>query len=234
MVTWNNAVPEASKQFDAKREALLREAAATFNRSGFHGTSLEEIARKLGVTKAALYTYVSSKQDLLYYCHAAAMDTAVECLNEARAMKVSGLKKLTALLQKYLALMLGENTYVILLEENAMKPLHVREIVKRRDAFERGLRDFVDEGIADGSIVPCNSKLAVFVALGALNWGRKWYSARGDWTGPQISVALTQMIERSLASQPVSEMVVDPSKIEAPPATEAPIPVMRMGRSRPA
>lgn len=234
MAVWKNAVPEASQQFDAKRDVLLREAAATFNRSGFHGTSLEEIAKKLGVTKAALYTYVSSKQDLLFYCHASAMDTATDCLNEVKAMDLSGLKKLTTLLQKYLALMLGENTYVILLEEGAMKPLHVREIVKRRDAFERGLRDFVDEGIADGSIVPCNSKLAVFVALGALNWGRKWYSARGEWSGAQVSIALTQMIERSLASEPVAQMYVDPSTIETPPDSQPLAPVVRLGRSRPA
>lgn len=215
MATWKNAVPGASEQFEAKREALLREAASSFNGSGYHGTSLTEIAKKLGVTKAALYTYVSSKQDLLYYCHDAAMDTAVECLEQARAMKAPGLDKLMALLQRYLAIMLGEHTYVILLEENAMKPEHVRKVVQRRDEFEQGLRDLVEEGIADGSIVPCNSKLAVFMALGALNWGRKWFSARGKWTGAQISLALTQMLGRSLSTRPVESMYPDPALIDA-------------------
>src|SRR5690554_5358279 len=56
MATWKNAVPEASAQFDRKREVLIREAAASFNRRGYYGTSLTEIAKKLGVTKAALYT----------------------------------------------------------------------------------------------------------------------------------------------------------------------------------
>ena len=65
MSTWKNAVLGASEQFDRKREVLLREAAASFNRSGYHGTSLAEIAKKLGVTKAALYTYVPSKEELL-------------------------------------------------------------------------------------------------------------------------------------------------------------------------
>ena len=226
---WKNVVPAASAQFDRKREVLLREAAASFNRSGYHGTSLAEIAKKLGVTKAALYTYVPSKEELLFYCHDSAMDTAFESLRKARAEGGTGLQKLTATLRRYLEMMLGEEGgYVVLLEENAMKPLHVRAIVKRRDQFELGLRELVVEGMADGSIVACNPKLAVFMALGALNWGRKWYRPNGNWSGPQIAFALSQMLERSLSSAPVASLVEDPAAAELQESAEpAPVPKSR-------
>ncbi|MGZ5129875.1 MAG: TetR family transcriptional regulator [Caldimonas sp.] len=229
MTAWKNVVPAASAQFDRKREVLLREAAASFNRRGYHGTSLAEIARKLGVTKAALYTYVPSKEELLFYCHDSAMDTAFESLRQARAEGGSGLRKLTATLRRYLEAMLGEEGgYVVLLEENAMKPLHVRAIVKRRDQFEEGLRELVAEGIADGSVVACNPKLAVFMALGALNWGRKWYRPNGTWTGPQIAFALTQMLERSLSSTPAAALVEDPAAAALlEPAEVVPAPKAR-------
>jgi TetR/AcrR family transcriptional regulator len=213
MSVWKNAVLDASAQFDRKREVLLREAAASFNRRGYHGTSLAEIAKKLGVTKAALYTYVPSKEELLYYCHDSAMDTAMESLNKARASDGNGREKLSATLLNYLEMMLGEEGgYVVLLEENAMKPVHVRAIVKRRDQFEQGLRDLVAEGITDGSIVPCNAKLAVFMVMGALNWSRKWYRPNGDWSGAQIAHALTEMLERSLSSVPSAVLVEDPGQ----------------------
>ena len=225
MAVWKNVVPAASQQFERKREVLLREAAASFNRRGYHGTSLTEIAKKLGVTKAALYTYVPSKEELLYYCHDSAMDTAVACLERAQRAGGTGLEMLTRTLQSYLGLMLGEEgSYVVLLEENAMKPAHVRAIIKRRDAFENGLRALVEKGIADGSIAPCNSKMAIFVAMGALNWCRKWYSPNGEWSGPQISIALTQMLERGLSSHPSAALAVDPASIEAPPVSEAATP----------
>ncbi len=215
MSVWKNAVLGAGEQFDRKREVLLREAAASFNRRGYHGTSLAEIAKKLGVTKAALYTYVPSKEDLLYYCHDSAMDTAIESLVKARASTGNGLQKLTMTLRHYLELMLGEEGgYVILLEENAMKPAHMRAILKRRDQFEQGLRELVSEGIADASIVLCNTKLAIFNIMGALNWSRKWYRPTGNWTGTQIAVALTQMLERSLSSTPSASLFEDPSAIE--------------------
>ena len=224
MSVWKNAVLNASAQFDRKREVLLREAAASFNRRGYHGTSLAEIAKKLGVTKAALYTYVPSKEELLYYCHDSAMDTAIESLKNARLSGGSGLQMLSATLLNYLKMMLGqEGGYVVLLEENAMKPAHVRAIVKKRDLFEQGLRDFVTAGIADGSIVPCNPKLAVFMALGALNWSRKWYRPNGDWSGLQIATALTEMLERSLSSAPSALLTEDPANARLDePAAAAP------------
>ena len=230
MAAWKDAVPVASAQFDRKREVLLREAAASFNRRGYHGTSLAEIAKKLGVTKAALYTYVPSKEELLYFCHEAAMDSAIESLHKAQAGGGNGLVKLTVTLRQYLAMMLGEEGgYVVLLEENAMKPAHVRAIVKRRDQFEQGLRDFVAEGIADGSIVPCNPKLAVFMMMGALNWSRKWFRPNGTWSGPQIALALTQLLERSLSSTPAKALVDDPGRVEADQEIDA---VVAPGRRR--
>jgi len=226
MTVWKNAVLDASEQFDRKREVLLREAAASFNRRGYHGTSLAEIAKKLGVTKAALYTYVPSKEELLYFCHDSAMDTAIDSLHKAEAGGGTGLQKVSATLLNYLEMMLGEEGgYIVLLEENAMKPAHVRAIVKRRDQFEQGLRGFVAEGVADGSIVPCNPKLAVFMVMGALNWGRKWYRPNGDWSGPQIAHALTEMLERSLSSAPSDALTEDPARAQFDePAAAAPKP----------
>jgi TetR/AcrR family transcriptional regulator len=226
MSVWNNAVPGASEQFAKKREALLREAAQSFNRRGYHGTSLTDIAKKLGVTKAALYTYVPSKEELLYYCHDSAMDGAMEALEQGRSRGRNGLEKVTLTLMGYLELMLGQDaSFVVLMEEHAMRPAHVKAIIRRRDQFERGLRELVEGGIADGSIVPCNPKLAVFVALGALNWVRKWYAPGGPWNGNQLAFALTEMIQRALSSRPAKGLTKDPSVLaeEALPDTAPPV-----------
>ena len=138
------------------------------------------------------------------------MDAAQESLERGRLQGVTGLQKLTATLKSYLELMLGqEGNYVVLLEEHAMKPAHVKATIKRRDAFETALRDFVREGIADGSVARCNPKLAVFVALGALNWVRKWFAPDGQWTGSQIAHALTELIERSIARSPKKSLIED-------------------------
>ena len=45
----------------------------------------ESLAERLGVTKAALYRYVPSKQDLLYACHVEAMEIARESMDKGEA-----------------------------------------------------------------------------------------------------------------------------------------------------
>lgn len=56
------------------KEKILEEALKLFARSGYMGTSMNDIASQLGVTKAALYKHYSSKQEIL--------DSIVERMNQ--------------------------------------------------------------------------------------------------------------------------------------------------------
>ena len=47
------------------KEKILEEALKLFAQSGYMGTSMNDIASKLGVTKAALYKHYKSKQEIL-------------------------------------------------------------------------------------------------------------------------------------------------------------------------
>lgn len=59
------------------KEKILEEALKLFAQSGYMGTSMNEIASRLGVTKAALYKHYSSKQEIL--------DSIVERMNQMDA-----------------------------------------------------------------------------------------------------------------------------------------------------
>ncbi len=48
----------------ARREQILDIAAQVFARHGFHGTSMNDVADAVGVTKPVLYQHFDSKQDL--------------------------------------------------------------------------------------------------------------------------------------------------------------------------
>jgi AcrR family transcriptional regulator len=51
------------------RERILDVALDLFTEKGYDGTSLREIAERLGVTKAALYYHFASKEDILMALH---------------------------------------------------------------------------------------------------------------------------------------------------------------------
>lgn len=215
MATWKNAVPNRKALHQLKREALLREAVAAFNQKGFHATSLDDIAASLGVTKAALYHYFPNKHALLFQAFTEALRVAFASLEEAKRKGGTGLEKLQATLEGYLRVALGElSRCVILTEEHALLPEDKLNIVEQRDRFEGALRDLVREGIEDGSIIPCDPKLAIFAIFGAVNWVPKWFSDEGDWTNKQLARAMSEMLCRSISAKPVPELVADVARLK--------------------
>ncbi|QCK85375.1 TetR/AcrR family transcriptional regulator [Phreatobacter aquaticus] len=203
MSRWGNALPNRDEQLETKRKAIIREAARFFNRRGSHGTSLDDVAERLGVTKAALYRYVPSKQDLLYACHEEAMEIARESMDQGEASGRTGLEKIQIGMSTYLREMIGAmGVPVLILEENALTGAQAKVIIGLRDEFEKRMRRLVEEGIADGSILPLNPKIAIFMLLGAVHWVTKWYSPEGPWTAADVADALIEMATRGLAAKP--------------------------------
>ena len=56
------------------KERILETALELFAQSGYLGTSMSDIAEKLGITKGALYKHYTSKQEIL--------DSIVEQMNK--------------------------------------------------------------------------------------------------------------------------------------------------------
>lgn len=225
---WNDIVPSRSAQRDLKREALLQAAVSAFNKQGFHQTSLEEIAQKLGVTKAALYYYFPTKSALLAACFDQAMEIARDSLAMAKREGGNGREKLILMLRRYLEAITNELSQSLLLsEEHALTPAERKRLVEQRDAFEKELRALVREGIRDGSIVPCDPKLVIFLMLGAVHWVPKWFSSSGAWTHAQVAKGITDMLDRMLSTTPaertaedIADILVGPTQAPAPGSTQ--------------
>jgi TetR/AcrR family transcriptional regulator len=203
-----------------KRQEVLREAAASFNSKGYHGTSLNEIAASLGVTKAALYHYFPNKNALLAACFEHAMEAAFASLERGRRGGKNGRDRLILTIAGYVEQLIDElNCCVVLMEEQALEPEDHAKLVRQRDRFERSLRALVKEGIEDGSVVPCDPKLAIFVLLGAMNWVPKWFKPSGAWKSDQLTVALSQLFERVISSSPAPALPRDVGELptRAPP-----------------
>jgi len=211
---WNDIVPSRSVQRDLKREALLRAAVSAFNKHGFHQTSLDEIAQKLGVTKAALYYYFPTKNALLMACFEQAMKIARESLIAARREGRNGREKLIFMLRRYLEAVTDELSQSLLLtEDHALTPSERKRVVEQRDAFEKELRALVREGIRDDSIVACDPKLVIFLMLGAVHWVPKWFTPAGPWTHAQVAKGITDMLDRMLSTRPAEHMAENTGEI---------------------
>ncbi len=217
MTKWANAVPSRAEQTDIKRKAIIREAARVFNRRGSHGTTLDDVAERLGVTKTALYRYVNNKNDLLCACHEEAMEIANEHLAIGMREGRNGLEKIRIGMTGYLRTVISDlGVPVLILEENALAEGTAGPIIALRDAYEKQMRDLVEEGIRDGSILPVNPKMAVFMLLGAVHWVTKWYSPDGPWTADQASEALIELALRAFTANPAPALQAELHQVLTP------------------
>lgn len=192
---------------EAKRRAVLREAALSFNRNGFHATTLDDVAKRLGVTKAALYHYFPNKNALLKACFDEVMAGALGNLESAKANGSTGREKLKLVFGGYLHHLIHALTIaVVVMEESALTEAERAETLRVRDGFERELRALVEEGIADGSIVPCDPKFVVFAMLGAVHWVPRWFRQGGEWSSDQIARAMADLLERAISPDPVAAL----------------------------
>lgn len=182
-----------------RRNAILRAAAGCFNRQGYHGTTIEDIAVRLNVTKGALYYYVRNKEEILFKCHQIALDIGMEGLRQAQAVGGTPEAKLKQVLKFYLEGVADElQGTVVLLEEGMLTSRHYREVVRRRDTFEKGMRAIVQEGIDDGTFLVRDPKIVVFAILGAANWVSKWYQPEGERSAPDIADILADYLVAGL------------------------------------
>jgi AcrR family transcriptional regulator len=198
MASWNKAVPTAAEQRELKKDALLRQAAFAFRTNGYHGTSLSDIAEALGISKPTLYYYVKNKQDLLYQCHLAASEQALDSV--CRAPGLTALERICRTMSNYVLSMISDESYsVIILEEKSLNPQQLADVIRRRDEFQAAIIEMVREGVEEGTIVPCEPKFGAFCVLGTANWVTKWHRRDGKWQIDDIVAAIGDFVRSGLS-----------------------------------
>lgn len=217
---WNDAIPDRSLQQEMKRKAILRAAAMVFTRQGSHGAKLEDVAVSLGVSKAALYRYVLNKNELVLACQEEALDIADRALTQGEAEGRSALEKIRIGLTNYLIEMMAElGVPALILEDNALHGTEAEQTQEKRDAYEMRMRRLVRDGMADGSIVATEPKIAVFMLLGSIHWVAKWYRPEGEWTPEMVAHAIVEIATRALDAQPTSALTTQPKDFARPTET---------------
>ena len=199
---WKSVVLNREQQFSLKRGALLREAGRAFSLRGYHNTSLEDVAKTLDVTKAALYYYVTNKQEILFECHMMSLDFGDEAMKYSEEHGKTGLEKILLLIDKYVKTITSEmGSFAVLGEYDALESQNKAIIGKRRDKFDRGFRKLISEGIADGTVRAVDPKLTVFFFMGSINWMTRWFTTEGPLTGEQVARQLVDLVEGALRSR---------------------------------
>ncbi len=188
---------------DIKRDAVLQTAAHMFLEQGYRRTSMSELATRLQITKPALYYYFRNKEEILVECYHAGIALIESLLDKALVSRGTGLDKVKAYIEAYAkSVVLHEfGRCVSMLDENELSAetrKHVRALKRRIDV---SIRSYIEEGITDKSIAPCDPKLASFAMSGAINWIGTWYKPAGPLTGEEIASHFSSLLTEGLRTR---------------------------------
>ncbi len=174
--------PQAAEtRWELKKNRMLRAAARCFNEKGYSGTSLKDVADLLGLTDAALYYYVKNKEELVYLCYLRAGDVGRETMDRAIAEGTAGLDIVRRYLRYHLEVMTGERGPIAIMSEiPSLEPEHREHILDISRRHSARFEAILEQGIADGSIAPCDVRMTGNAVMGALNWVPKWYHGDAD------------------------------------------------------
>jgi TetR/AcrR family transcriptional regulator len=195
-----------------RRVEILKSAAAAFRRRGYHGASVDEIASALEMTKGNLYYYFRNKEEILFACHDYSLDALLSLLAEVQSAPIPPDDKLRRLILAFIHIILDElRGTALTLDLQALSPVLLKRVIAKRDRFDRGMRDIIQQGIDSGLFAPGDPKMIAFAMMGAVNWISKWFDPAGPMTSDQIGSAFADYLVDGLKI-----LKFEPPKVPAP------------------
>ena len=184
------------------REDVVAAAGRLFAERGYHGTSMRDLGKELGLLGSSLYAHVDSKQDLL-------VDVVEEGGRLFDASAAAALAEEGPAPERLQRLIAGHVDVVLdnldvartfLNEARVLDDAHRARVLEARDSYEQAFRDVIAEGIADGSFrSDADPKTASILILSVLNALERWYRPDGSLSRRELVDLITSFVTTALS-----------------------------------
>ncbi len=179
------------------RQEILRAAARLFQQQGYDGTSMNDVAAALKLSKGGLYHHFQSKDEILFNLMDHAMDITQERVINAVRGIVDPEGRLRALIRLHISVVLSirDREITVMLHENHPLPPPLR---KRINTRKKDYVHFVEKLIAEvqssrGSKASVSPRAAAFALMGMINWIYQWYRPEGTLTEESLVRQYTEI-----------------------------------------
>jgi AcrR family transcriptional regulator len=188
--------PALQERYDRRRLEIIATAATVFARQGYDQTTMQDLARHMGLATGALYHYFGSKEHLLM----AICDQLHEpLLVRARAVGQGDGPpgdRLRTLVREWVAHVITYRDHMLVFQQER----HVieadkqwRQLRDKRKAFERIIGQLLD-GARTGTLPERDRRIAIGALLGMVNHTANWCKPNGRLSADQIADGYLSLI----------------------------------------
>lgn len=175
-------------------ESLLAVVVGVFNERGYEATSMEDLARKLGITKSAIYHHVPSKDELLRIAVDRALNGLFEIAAEATAMPGPAIDRLEFLVRGSVHVLVERLPFVTLLLRIRGNTKIERQALARRRDFDQLVSALVAQAEAEGDVRPdVDPAVTSRLLFGLINSLVEWYRPRGGMNADALADAVCKI-----------------------------------------
>lgn len=188
--------------------ARIRDAAVRlFAARGYAATGIRDVAEEAGITTAALYHHMGSKQDLLVTIMRDAMHALIASARGALSQAEQPADQLRALARAHV-IFNGQNLLAANVSDSEIRSLDVPNrgrIIKLRDIYEDLWADVIARGVEQGVFEVADQKLFRLSVIQMCNGISYWYSPAGTVPLPAIADRIAEFA-LAMAGVPRAEM----------------------------
>jgi AcrR family transcriptional regulator len=172
-------------------ETVLARSVELFNQRGFDGTSMEDLAGHLGISKSAIYHHVASKDALLGLALDHALSGLEQAATEVRGMAGPAVNRLESLLRRSVDVLLERLPYVTLLVRVRGNSEVERQALARRRRLDRLAAELVKEAVAEGDLRPdVDPAVTARLLFGMVNSLTEWLRPSSTHTAEELGDAV--------------------------------------------
>ncbi len=161
-------------------ERIRLAATAAFAEHGYGGTSTRDIARRLGLSAAAMYPHYASKEALLFAISLEGHDDVLRHMREADDPTALPGERLRRLVSAFTRWQATRNTLarVVQYELRGLTPEHYRAIARRRQEVTRLLGAVIEEGKRTGEFSVADTDGALLAISSLCVDVCRWFPSR--------------------------------------------------------
>jgi len=181
-----------------RKDEILKSALSLLAEKGYHGTTMEDIASHLFMTKGSIYYYFKDKQDLVYQSQLKIMHRSINNINEVKKLDLPVTERLEKIIAIHIEYAVRERAgFELMVNPNEIfSAEQLKEILYLRDKYASGYDDLLQEGVDSGDFSVDHIKIVRNTLLGAMNWVTQWFSFEGEMNEKQFATIVAKYIMR--------------------------------------
>lgn len=181
-------------------EAVLRSAANIFFAKGFHATSIEDVARDVGMLKGSLYYYIKSKDDLLFQLLLAGIEDGDAYIARHIDPKGDPVEQLERAIRAQIDYIIQNKVPfgLFLHEFDSLPGKRQHKLTAVMSRYNNRFVKLVQKGQRQGKLMKGEPWIIVNGMLGMCNWLYRWYDTDHVSNPEPIKQAFVEIIFRGM------------------------------------